>query len=306
MTRSGGWTSGVGPVEVELELDGHTHRILWRRGALVLVDHPDPAADAALGALGGERCLCLDVFEAWRHHRGRLLIEETAEPGPWRSRLRRLERVRHVARRLTGDAQPTQPGQRIGIGRRPQTVMGQNIGVLDPGRHLQYLDWLDDEFHSEVLRSLPRALFDVLVASRSVHAARNDPGPTERWSNLEATRHRVRQSVHRWLGAGAPRTIGVLLSTGPSTCSRNSLFATSGGSLEFVVPPSWLIDVWARGLAVTEDRFVLATDEVTRADQIGVITCELAEDRSESRPVIGRAVAARRSDHSWHLSPNPR
>jgi hypothetical protein len=50
--------------EVEDRVEGHTIR--WADGELHLLAHPDPEAEAALAALGGERCACLDVHAAWQ------------------------------------------------------------------------------------------------------------------------------------------------------------------------------------------------------------------------------------------------
>jgi len=59
------WWEGLGELAVAGP-DEAPHRLLWRDATLHLEAHPDPEAEAALGALGGERCACLDVLDAWQ------------------------------------------------------------------------------------------------------------------------------------------------------------------------------------------------------------------------------------------------
>jgi len=54
-------------VSTTVRCNGHMHRIvLTKSGRLVLVDHPDLKAERALVALGGKKCRCLEVLDAWR------------------------------------------------------------------------------------------------------------------------------------------------------------------------------------------------------------------------------------------------
>jgi len=54
-------------VSATIRCNGRMHRIvLTKSGRLVLVDHPDLAAERAMVALGGEKCRCLEVLDCWR------------------------------------------------------------------------------------------------------------------------------------------------------------------------------------------------------------------------------------------------
>ena len=59
------WARSLPTVRTELECSGRTHRLVWRRGRLALVDH-DIDAEIALEGLGGEPTACLGVLRAWR------------------------------------------------------------------------------------------------------------------------------------------------------------------------------------------------------------------------------------------------
>jgi hypothetical protein len=52
-------------VDVAIPCGAGVHRVLFRRGNLVLVDH-DVAAEATVAALGGTPPPCFDVFRSWR------------------------------------------------------------------------------------------------------------------------------------------------------------------------------------------------------------------------------------------------
>lgn len=58
------WWQGIEPVTVTARCGGGEHRVTWRRGRLVLDDHPNLEAERALAAFGA-KSLCLDVLQAW-------------------------------------------------------------------------------------------------------------------------------------------------------------------------------------------------------------------------------------------------
>lgn len=62
------WWVGVAPAETEIDCDGARHRLTWTQGEVIPLDHPDPEADRALVALGGDSSACLDVIRAWNEH----------------------------------------------------------------------------------------------------------------------------------------------------------------------------------------------------------------------------------------------
>jgi hypothetical protein len=77
------WWEGLPAVDAAGPEGAPDHRLRWDAGELVLTAHPDPEADEAMGALGGERCPCLDVLHAWRasHHGGAILTVGSRHPG---------------------------------------------------------------------------------------------------------------------------------------------------------------------------------------------------------------------------------
>ena len=61
----GSWARTLPRVDVEVDCGGATHRVLLRRGKLVLADHTI-AAEAAVMALGASPPPCFDVYRSWR------------------------------------------------------------------------------------------------------------------------------------------------------------------------------------------------------------------------------------------------
>ena len=59
------WARSLPRVDVSVSCGGETHRVLLRRGKVVLVDH-SIAAEAAAVALGASSPPCFDVYRSWR------------------------------------------------------------------------------------------------------------------------------------------------------------------------------------------------------------------------------------------------
>lgn len=66
--RTRRWARRLTPVDVEVECGGHVHRVLLRRGKLVL-EHHAIAAEAAAVALGAPSTECFEIYRSWRLRR---------------------------------------------------------------------------------------------------------------------------------------------------------------------------------------------------------------------------------------------
>lgn len=86
MARS--WARRAPDVDVVVECDGVTHRVRYRRGSIVVLDH-DVAGEWSLQALGGDEPACLAVLRAWRHTN----LDTVTTPEAVRSRIRSHGRV---------------------------------------------------------------------------------------------------------------------------------------------------------------------------------------------------------------------
>jgi hypothetical protein len=74
------------------------------------------------------------------------------------------------------------------------------------------------------------------------------------------------------------------------------------GCVSVVVRPSWLLDVWVRGLAVVDGCFVLDVVSMIDGDTVEVLACHWERRRPlASEPVSCVATARRVGPFSWHF-----
>ncbi len=63
------WWYGLPSAVTTVECSGRSHRLRWRDGELVAVDHDDVTGERTLAALAGQRYHCIDLLDAWQRHR---------------------------------------------------------------------------------------------------------------------------------------------------------------------------------------------------------------------------------------------
>jgi hypothetical protein len=64
MARTPRWYDPLPEVAATVDCGGEPHRVIWRRGKIVLEDH-DLNAERGMVAFGGELCPCMRVLEVW-------------------------------------------------------------------------------------------------------------------------------------------------------------------------------------------------------------------------------------------------
>lgn len=249
------WHEGLPPVSVSLAVDATTqHEIRWEAGALTLMAHPDAAAEAALAALGGERCPCLDVFDAWtaQTEQPDVLAIAPRFPGEIvradRTALGRLERE---ASRWRAQWQAASEDLR---------VAGDSAGVVrlrrvaEPAERRARL-----RLGFVRILALDDALQHRLVCT--VLAAAID-----RWGD-----DRFRAANEARLAAALTGRAGPALAEAGivAAASRPAVDLLAPGSRAVIDPPrqialplDWLSNVWARGVAVAGGEFVVAVTSV--------------------------------------------
>jgi hypothetical protein len=76
------WWTGIAPAQATVECGGGRHRLHWADGRVVALDHDDPEGERALAALGGQRCTCIDLLDAWDRHANDPRVLVLARRGP--------------------------------------------------------------------------------------------------------------------------------------------------------------------------------------------------------------------------------
>lgn len=242
------WHEGLEPVTADVAVDGGVHRISWSRGSLMLDDHGDAESELALAALGGGRCACLDILDAWNAQAdepevltiGRRSIADDVRAD--RTALSRLER--EAAKWRTQWAAATEDLRVAGdvsgstrlrdVAERAERRLRVRLGFVR-------------------LLSLDATLVDRLQLT--VLASAED-----RWRDDAAFRSRHRARLHAALIA---RALPPLQETSLAPAARTSIELLDPGEAPVVqrqgrvaLPLSWLTNVWGRGVAVDRGRFV--------------------------------------------------
>lgn len=77
------WWVGLGPAEAAILCGPNHHRLRWEDGRVTPVDHPDPADEAVLAAMGADEPACLTLVKHWETHAADpdVLILASRHPG---------------------------------------------------------------------------------------------------------------------------------------------------------------------------------------------------------------------------------
>lgn len=292
------WCEDLPDVAAELDCGGQRHRVVWRRGKLVLEDH-DLLAERSLVALGAEPPLCVELLDAWRGlrgprllralvHRGTVPIEELAS-----RRIRHagaIDRATHfiagpgqVLRGLLANAKRDIEREKrtwaITLLRALPVEFRHRLAlavIVEIGRH-----WHDEQFRREHREHVDPVLGAIAGAcvERSARYWRRDLEP------------------HAGFVIGSH-----VVAPGESTrCTVR--FDADGGAGTVSLPLAWFSDVWARELAIVDECFV------TRRAGHGAAPAILPvlalrwerEDHNVSRSVEAPALLTRGDDGAWAL-----
>jgi len=292
------WYEGLPDVTAEFRCGGQRHRIVWRRGKLVLEDH-DLLAERSLVALGSEPPLCVEVLDAWRRLRGPelvadLLVGRTVPGDELASRkLRHVDAVRRGTEFVAGPAQILRgllAMTQRNIDHERQTWANTLLHAL-PGEFRSRLvlalivevqrHWHDEQFRSRHRRHVERVLAQTAGAlvERSARSSRRDLQPH---TSFVVECH-----------VPAPGE--------PPGCSVR--WGPDGGAGIVSLPLVWFTDIWSRGLALVDECFVTRrTDRAADAATLPVLALRWEhEGRSASRAVEAPAVVTRGEDGAWAL-----
>jgi hypothetical protein len=241
-------------VTAEVAVDGAVHRVTWSAGSLALDDHGDADSELALAALGGGRCACLDILDAWNAQAAepevltvgrRSLAEEVRadrvalsrlerEAAKWRAQWRAAVDDMRVAGDIAGSTRLRD------VAERAERRLRVRLGFM---RLLSLDDALVDRLQLTVLASAER-----------------------RWLDDPQFRARHRARLHAALIA---RALPCLQEVGLAPDQRTEIELLDPGEPAVVrrggrvaLPLSWLTNVWGRGVAVDHGRFVTSVTAV--------------------------------------------
>jgi hypothetical protein len=230
------WWVGLPAAETRVDCGSETHTLRWHDGELHAADHDDIEGERTLAALGGTRCTCVDVVDAWARHADDPRVLTLASRGPadrlavridWRSSFRR--------------------------GRRGITPVGRTGGWMAYGPAGSGPDEVNDELVP--LLGLGGGLPDRLVASVAAAWARRPPEDVAAVrAQLTASLYgRVVTVLRAWLGEPDLDVDVQLSDAGDASIER-----LNDGRIRAALPLGWLSDVWCRGVASFGGRLTLS------------------------------------------------
>ena len=303
------WYRGVPAVTAEVECDGARHCIAWHRGKLVLENH-DILAEQSLTALGARRPLCVEVLEAWRSTYESsdlvydLLVHHKSSSPDDLPRMR----ARHEAAIERASRGPRE----IAAALRQHPQCAEHVARLER----QLAAQVERErrlWRSTLVKALPPALRRALGLSLIVGIGRH-------WGDEDVRREHGRElefaltaiagpllerSARRWRGNLQPEAsflaeAWLLRPSERAVCSaridKQGLYAALS------LPLAWFTDVWARGLALVDDCFVMGVLGTDRpgGQRVAAVRWE-RRDRKISQGVVAPAVVTRRRGGDWRL-----
>jgi hypothetical protein len=301
------WFDHLPAVTAEVACGDKRHRITWQRAKLVLEDH-DLLAERSLVALGGEPPLCLQILDAWRQPvlapdmLDRLLLDErTMDPEEFLLRRLRYEQALETAMGGFPFVLPRAVWSRVKAAMRQRTEH-----EFEREQRL---------WKSTLIESLPPQLRRRRALAGIVQLARSASGDDDRYRPLELPEFMLRsvaeplleRSVRRWrrnLKPFASVLVEARLQAPGEPAGCTARIDNSGAHVTLTLPLVWFTDVWAHGIALVDDCFVLrrATGErdESRVDVIAVRFERTSRDLSTA--VQARAVVTRGAEGEWSLS----
>ena len=298
------WWTAVDPTTVEVACGEERHRISWRRGKLVLDDH-DLAAEESFAALGGEPALCLEVLRAWRTG-----VDDREVLWFWDA-----PRIGDPDMAMMLANVRAQQQHMLASHRRMVASGSSRRAVVQSGQiPKEVLDRMRTEMAAEHRRSLLSALPEDLrmrlglaaivragrrQGDRLWFASRSGDLQTALTARVSPA---VEASMRAWRGRLARHhtvTVESWIAAPGEAANVCGLMDDLGGWAAACLPIRWLVEVWARGVAVVDGCFVL---EVHGGGEQLAVTAARWERRlpTGSTPVVEPAVL-HRVDGGWRL-----
>lgn len=235
------WFDAIEPVTVPVDCGGARHQVSWRRGRLVLHDHPNLTAERALVALGADPSWCVEMLMAWQSVApdARLVARLTWLVGAWPAVADPLDR-------------PPVP--------RPERWM-----LTDPEIRAEVL-----RYHELILR---QSVIERLPIELAVRWLLGSTATFERgWADLTmrdlldlqlllgaAARRAVVRGLRSWqrLSRVQRLTIGCRLAPPGTEAAMTGRVDEHRAEADVDLPLAWFARVWGPGLTVVDGCFVL-------------------------------------------------
>jgi hypothetical protein len=266
------WWKSLSPAQASVECGGERHRLRWENGTLHALDHGDAESERTLAALGGQSCTCLDLIEAWNHHRDDLRVLVLGSRGPTDilavqdevatqlGIIRPQAVTAGVALASSVTRSSAMRTQRMSaMGRRRSsglTAYAPVGGHPPPSARISQKAQAENELLALVALGggLPDRLTATVAAAWKERLQHSRRPPARSRAQLHAALHaRVFAAIRSWLGASGPASQLKMIGK-----NGKPKLISEDGYVRAELPFGWLTDVWAPGLATIWGRFCLA------------------------------------------------
>lgn len=274
------WWAGLPAAQATISCGGQEHRLRWQAGELLALDHGDADAERTLAALGGQRCGCVDMLDAWHRHVGDLRVLVLASRG--------------LTDQLSPQPGPARPGgagfARLAGGLTPvrarrgwasYSASAASVAHLTAGRGPALPAPATADPEDELIDllqlggCLPDRLAATIAAGWSPRLSQPDEAARRALPRLHAALYgRATAALRAWLGKPA-LAVDLQMIDG----RRQPGLSQREEGIRAELPFGWLVDVWAKGLAVTAGRFCLATTHSGGRWVLSTVRPDLLEPR---------------------------
>ena len=234
------WWEGLPASEIRVDCGGEEHRLRWEAGRLLALDHEDADAERTLAALGGQRCACVDVLDAWARHDADLRVLVLAGRGP--------------ADALAREDWPGFGGAASPHGGGMGWTGYPAASAVMQASHRMHVDPQPDDDLIALLGlggGLPDRLAATVAAEWAQRLEQEDAAVASALPQLHAALYgRATAALRGWLREDVE--LDLHLFRGKPSLGR------ADGVIRAELPFAWLVEVWARGLSVVFGRFCLA------------------------------------------------
>ena len=296
-------------VEGEITCGGMSHAIRWSKGSLDLIDH-DVDAERTVVSLGGDPCECLKVYEAWlamTPHEGAMLLRPESEIPLKEIARQNLQYQALVQSRYMSSSHPSyaQAKEEMRMVERLVAIASLPPALLN-ALCAKLIAELDDVVNLDVGDTRSRKLLEEALSARANPALERC---MRSWRRIDQA---ALVTVEAWL-------------TEPEEEHSIIGWATERSGMAAVsLPSSWLLEVWAHGLSLVDDCFVLQVVSSEPDGSKGVLalrwerrysqmqesdsTVPASADRWDTHfrdwctPVVAPAVVTKSSSGNWRLS----
>ena len=294
------WCDDLGPAWAIVDCGGQRHAIAWRRGKVVLEDH-DLLAERSLMALGSDPPRCVELLDSWKALRDVELVDQflfahaTLDPDDVLDRRLRYETAIKAADRRMSIVPHLLPD-----------VAARLDELRDAAVRREQRMWA-----ITLIETLPPPLRRRLALATIVHCARRWEDEEHR-ERLESSLRAIatpllERSVRRWRRNLKPYVSVIVdaqvLSPGePPSCVAR--IDNSGAHVDLLLPLAWFTAVWARGLALIDDCFVLDVAARSSGDGASLHVVAVRFERTGrdlSAAVQAPAILTRGEVGAWSL-----